>query len=97
MGLLNRDFEAYYTALYDKRWIRLRESFLADSAALPYSPGLIRPYMMDRASILEAQSLRLPGEGTVLDACAAPGGKKSEHGRFATLLLDAPCSSERMR
>jgi 16S rRNA (cytosine1407-C5)-methyltransferase len=111
---------------------------------------------MDRASILAAQSLRLPPEeapetpGTLLDACAAPGGKslviasrmgplrllsnefsrarrrrlslvldehledgkrkqvsisgfdasalgarRSEWGRFAGILLDAPCSSER--
>jgi 16S rRNA (cytosine1407-C5)-methyltransferase len=31
--------------------------------------------MMDRASVLTAASLRLPEEGLILDACAAPGGK----------------------
>jgi 16S rRNA (cytosine1407-C5)-methyltransferase len=31
--------------------------------------------MMDRASVLAAESLRLPEEGLILDACAAPGGK----------------------
>jgi len=30
---------------------------------------------MDRASVLAAASLRLPEEGLILDACAAPGGK----------------------
>jgi 16S rRNA (cytosine1407-C5)-methyltransferase len=30
---------------------------------------------MDRASILAAQALRLPKQGAILDACAAPGGK----------------------
>jgi 16S rRNA (cytosine1407-C5)-methyltransferase len=106
---------------------------------------------MDQASVLAALSLRLPKEGTILDACAAPGGKslvlaarmgpglrllsnelsaerrrrlsnvlgeyldetrrrqvtvsgfdaaalggrKSEQARFAAILLDAPCSSER--
>jgi 16S rRNA (cytosine1407-C5)-methyltransferase len=31
--------------------------------------------MMDRASVLAAESLRLPEDGLILDACAAPGGK----------------------
>ena len=31
--------------------------------------------MMDQASVLAAESLRLPLEGLILDACAAPGGK----------------------
>jgi 16S rRNA (cytosine1407-C5)-methyltransferase len=153
----NSDFEAYYTGIYGKRWLALRESLLEENAALPYTGGntpgssLLRPYMLDRASVLAAQSLRLPEEGTILDACAAPGGKtlviasrlspglsllsnelsgerrrrlakvldehlppelrkqvtvsgfdaaamggkKTEHGRFAGILLDAPCSSER--
>jgi 16S rRNA (cytosine1407-C5)-methyltransferase len=106
---------------------------------------------MDQASVLAAMSLRLPKEGAILDACAAPGGKslvissrmgpdlrllsnelsaerrrrlsnvlgeyldetkrrrvtvsgfdaavlggrRSEQARFAAILLDAPCSSER--
>jgi 16S rRNA (cytosine1407-C5)-methyltransferase len=106
---------------------------------------------LDPASVLAARSLRLPREGTILDACAAPGGKalviagalgeglcllanelsgerrrrlvnvldqhldaekrrrirvsgfdaaelagrREERGRFAGILLDAPCSSER--
>jgi 16S rRNA (cytosine1407-C5)-methyltransferase len=33
------------------------------------------PYRLDRASVLAAQSLPLPPEGIMLDACAAPGGK----------------------
>jgi len=45
------------------------------AAAIPYSGGLAKPYMMDKASVLAAGSLRLPEEGLVLDACAAPGGK----------------------
>jgi 16S rRNA (cytosine1407-C5)-methyltransferase len=147
---VNDQFESYYTALYGNRWDILRESLLLEGAPLPYSLGLVKPYLLDRASVLAAQSLRV-GDGPILDACAAPGGKslviaslmgphtallsneksgsrrrrlakvldehlpqdirervtvsgfdaaaaggkKGEHSRFAAILLDAPCSSER--
>jgi 16S rRNA (cytosine1407-C5)-methyltransferase len=165
--LVNTEFEAYYTNIYGSRWPALRESLLQNSAPIPYTEGLAKPYMLDYASVLAAKSLRLPGAGEdsgtaaagneILDACAAPGGKtlvlasamgaggidgggsrllanelsaerrrrladvldthldsekrarvivsgfdaaaqggrKSEQGRYAAVLLDAPCSSER--
>ena len=68
-------FETYYQNLFGDRWTRLRESLLLPSASEPYSNGLIKPYIMDRASVIAAESLRLPDEGIILDACAAPGGK----------------------
>jgi 16S rRNA (cytosine1407-C5)-methyltransferase len=124
---------------------------LEPARPLSYDQGLSAPYLLDRASVLAAKSLRLPREGTVLDACAAPGGKSlviagglgpgvsllanelsgerrrrlvnvldshldaerrgrvrvsgfdaaalagkaGERGRFAGIILDAPCSSER--
>jgi 16S rRNA (cytosine1407-C5)-methyltransferase len=148
---LNVQFENYYSALYGSRWKDLRESLLRQKDPVPYSAGLVKPYMLDRASVLAAQSLDIPAEGAILDACAAPGGKTlvlasrmasrstllanelsgerrrrlakvleehlppglrervrvagfdaaaagsrpSERGRFAAILLDAPCSSER--
>jgi 16S rRNA (cytosine1407-C5)-methyltransferase len=147
----NVHFESYYSALYGSRWKALRESLLGQSDPVPYGEGLAKPYMLDQASVLAAQSLDLPAEGPILDACAAPGGKTlviatrmaprstllanelsaerrrrlakvleehlppelrervrvagfdaaaaggrpSERGRFAAILLDAPCSSER--
>ena len=149
--MYNQAFESYYADLYASRWQVLRESLLAPVASIPYAEGLAAPYTLDRASVLAAQLLRLPCEGTILDACAAPGGKSlviasrmeagtrllanelsrerrrrlinvlnvhlpqtrreqvavcgfdaaalagrtSERGRFAAILLDAPCSSER--
>ena len=51
---------------------------LLPAATVPYTEGLAAPYYLDRASILAARSLRLPNtdtSSTVLDACAAPGGK----------------------
>jgi 16S rRNA (cytosine1407-C5)-methyltransferase len=124
---------------------------LEDAALVPFGHGLSMPYLLNHASVLAALALRLPEAGTVLDACAAPGGKslviasglgdgqrllandlsserrgrlalvldehldaekrqrvrvsgfdaarlagrQSERGRFAGILLDAPCSSER--
>jgi 16S rRNA (cytosine1407-C5)-methyltransferase len=144
-------FDAYYQALYGPRWEGLKKSILRPSIPISYGEGLVCPYNLDYASVLTARSLRLPGEGLVLDACAAPGGKSlviasrmgagtrllanelssdrrrrllaaldahlgretrgrvavsgfdaareagraSERGRFAAILLDAPCSSER--
>jgi 16S rRNA (cytosine1407-C5)-methyltransferase len=147
----NDQFESYYAAVYGSRWKDLRESLLRENDPLSYSEGLVKPYMLDRASALAAQSLDLSAEGPILDACAAPGGKTlviasrmaprstllanelsgerrrrlarvldehlppelrarvrvagfdaaaagsrpGERGRFAAILLDAPCSSER--
>jgi len=70
-----QSFEEYYTALWGSRWAKLRRSLLLPAAAIPYSEGLVKPYMMDRASVIAAESLRLPLDGLILDACAAPGGK----------------------
>jgi 16S rRNA (cytosine1407-C5)-methyltransferase len=148
---LNDQFESYYAGVYGSRWKDLRESLLQKNDPVPYGDGLVKPYMLDRASALAAQSLDLSAEGPILDACAAPGGKTlviasrmgersallaneisgerrrrlakvldehlprelrervrvagfdaaaaggraSERGRFAAILLDAPCSSER--
>jgi 16S rRNA (cytosine1407-C5)-methyltransferase len=149
--LVNRGFESYYQNIYGSRWSSLRESLLAPPASVAYGGGLTKPYIMDRASVLAALSVKLPESGIILDSCAAPGGKslviasrmgkaaellsnelsagrrrrlvnvldehldaetrsrvkvsgfdaaglggkKSERGRFAAILLDVPCSSER--
>ncbi|MDR2048969.1 MAG: 16S rRNA methyltransferase [Treponema sp.] len=72
----NEAFEDYYKALYGERWKRLREALLEESPSVPFaSPRLALPYYMDPASVRAAESLRLGENGTVLDACAAPGGK----------------------
>lgn len=158
----NEAFECYYRNLYGERWeddslrpgdrpAGLRQSLVEEAAPAAFAEGLREPYFLDAASVLAARSLRVPAGGTVLDACAAPGGKslviaaalpegtrllanelsaerrrrlaavldrylpeekrarvtvsgfdaaaqggrKSEGGRFAAILLDAPCSSER--
>ena len=96
----NPAFEAYYQRLWGSRWAGLRESLLLAADAIPYEDGLVKPYMMDRSSVLAAASLRLPNEGIVLDACAAPGGKSlvlASRMGSGTKLLCNELSSERRR
>jgi 16S rRNA (cytosine1407-C5)-methyltransferase len=150
-------FDDFYRELYDGRWEALRQSLLTKAPPVAWTQGLVKPYFLDAASVLAAQSLRLDAAGErpdagmeILDACAAPGGKTlviagrltsgmkllsnelsserrsrlvrvldehlepglrsrvvvsgfdaaregsrtGEQGRFAAILLDAPCSSE---
>jgi 16S rRNA (cytosine1407-C5)-methyltransferase len=72
----NEDFDDYYQALYGGRWINLRKALLEKSPSVPFDNSrLVSPYYMDPASVRAAESLRLTESGTILDACAAPGGK----------------------
>jgi 16S rRNA (cytosine1407-C5)-methyltransferase len=79
--LINNAFEDYYQRLFGSRWDSLRKSLLEEREACAFSDGLASPYYLDYASVLAARSLRVPalahngGYFTVLDACAAPGGK----------------------
>jgi 16S rRNA (cytosine1407-C5)-methyltransferase len=97
----NPAFEAYYKSLYGERWERLRQSLLEAVPSVPYNgEALAAPYFMDDASILAARSLRLPESGTVLDACAAPGGKSLVIASLlppGVRLLSNELSSERRR
>lgn len=80
------DFDAFYKSLYGERWEGLRAALRAPNDALGLrfrATGEIEfledppegVYRMDRASIEAAKMLHLPKDGTILDACAAPGGK----------------------
>ncbi|MDL2229220.1 16S rRNA methyltransferase [Treponema sp. OttesenSCG-928-L16] len=69
------EFDAYYQAWYGQRWKGLKKALLEPSAAYEYRTGLLKPYLLDYASVLAAGSLRLPEQGLILDCCAAPGGK----------------------
>jgi 16S rRNA (cytosine1407-C5)-methyltransferase len=71
----NPDFERYYSRLYGPRWGALKKSLLEQYPGALFDEGLVRPYRLNYASVLAARSLRLPENGLILDACAAPGGK----------------------
>ena len=68
-------FDDWYGEIYGDRWPKLKESLLHEPVYTELREGLLKPYYLDRASLLTAESLcTTPGE-TVLDMCAAPGGK----------------------
>ena len=83
----NTAFDDYYYRIYGFRWEALRKSLMENMPAYKFSGGLLTPYFLDYSSVLAARSLRLPAPDgkvqpesldapvTVLDACAAPGGK----------------------
>jgi len=95
------DFDVYYESIFGSRWERLRIALTDDHRAVPYQDGLREPYYMDQASILAAQSLIMPEEGELLDACAAPGGKSlvlaSRMGSRVRLLSNELSSDRRRR
>jgi 16S rRNA (cytosine1407-C5)-methyltransferase len=96
----NLAFEEYYRNVYGARWPSLRTSLLEGAPPVPYARGLRKPYLLDRGSILAAESLRLPEEGLILDACAAPGGKSlviASRMKGETGLLANELSGERRR
>jgi 16S rRNA (cytosine1407-C5)-methyltransferase len=102
--MMNEAFEEYYRACFGSRWQTLRKSLLEKAGPVLYSQGpfarLTVPYPLDRASVLAAQSLRLPESGLILDACAAPGGKSlviASSMSGETRLLANELSGERRR
>ncbi|MBR6085245.1 MAG: RsmB/NOP family class I SAM-dependent RNA methyltransferase [Spirochaetales bacterium] len=68
-------FEQYYGEIYGQRWPVLRDALLRNPNPISFSDRLIEPYYMDRASILAVSILPISENNTVLDMCAAPGGK----------------------
>jgi 16S rRNA (cytosine1407-C5)-methyltransferase len=93
-------FENWYTERFGERWPVLRESLLAAAPSYEYGEGLLKPYALDKASVLAALSLDVPGDGLALDACAAPGGKSlviASRLKPGAALLSNELSAERRR
>ena len=69
-------FEEYYRELFGSRWPVLRDALLEEASPVAWKTAGDRPaYYLDAASIRAAVSLPLEGAATLLDLCAAPGGK----------------------
>ncbi len=68
-------FDDYYESLYSVRWPALKSALTEGSSGFSLSDGLLQPYFLDKASAAAAFALGIQEEDTVLDMCAAPGGK----------------------
>jgi 16S rRNA C967 or C1407 C5-methylase (RsmB/RsmF family) len=68
-------FEAFYESLYGSRWPSLREALLSPGQSIPLRLAATEPYYLDPASAIAALCLDLASAASVVDLCAAPGGK----------------------
>ncbi|MDD7200659.1 MAG: RsmB/NOP family class I SAM-dependent RNA methyltransferase [Sphaerochaetaceae bacterium] len=68
-------FESTYQSLFGPRWEPLKAALLKEREPVPFQNGLVKPYFLDQGSILAAETLPIQEGDTVLDMCAAPGGK----------------------
>lgn len=68
-------FDNYYREYYNDRWEILKEALLKETNPIELNDNFKKPYYMDEASILCANLLNVQENDTVLDMCAAPGGK----------------------
>jgi 5-methylcytosine rRNA methyltransferase NSUN4 len=68
-------FMEYYKDIFHDRWEQLYTALLAEPRYHTLRQGLLGPYYLDKASYTAACRLPLSGKHSILDMCAAPGGK----------------------
>ncbi len=69
-------FDQYYRNLYGDRWDLLKKAFAEPNQSVEYKiEGAEKSYFLDSASIFAASCLPVEGVESILDLCAAPGGK----------------------
>lgn len=69
-------FDAFYSEIFAERWPQLKKALLepAYSVKIQFDENL-EPYFLDAGSLFAGASLALEGAKSILDLCAAPGGK----------------------
>ena len=67
-------FEQYYQTLFGNRWLPLRQALCESPSQTGWNENLREPYYLDSGSVAAARALPAGGS-TILDMCAAPGGK----------------------
>jgi 16S rRNA C967 or C1407 C5-methylase (RsmB/RsmF family) len=68
-------FNRFYESIYQERWPLLKEALLKESTPIALEGDNDPPYYMDEASIIAASYLPVKSDDSLLDMCAAPGGK----------------------
>lgn len=68
-------FYAYYEKIFGPRWEKLYNALLTEPHYHTLGAPLLRPYYLDKASLIAASTLPLSPGDKILDMCAAPGGK----------------------
>lgn len=69
------DFNSYFENIYGERWQTLRDAMAENPTHFTLEQGLKTPYYLDEASVIAARELNAQPGDTILDMCAAPGGK----------------------
>ncbi|MFP4375762.1 MAG: hypothetical protein ACLFP4_01855 [Spirochaetales bacterium] len=94
-------FESFYESLYGSRWPTLREALTGATVSLTLRLDKGRPYYLDPASALAALALDVSGASSIVDLCAAPGGKSlviaSQLSESARLICNERSSARRAR
>lgn len=95
------DFDTYYRNIWLDRWDALKNAFAGEPDYCTLEEGLLKPYFLDKASTYPAQALDVQHGDSVLDLCAAPGGKTLilalAKGEAGTLVANDKSADRRMR
>ncbi len=95
------DFDTYYRNIWLDRWDALKSAFAGEPDYCTMEEGLLKPYFLDKASTYPAKALDVQSGDSVLDMCAAPGGKTlilaMAKGVAGTLVANDKSADRRMR